>query len=317
MNKRYLLLLASLFFFSGCSSDETVVQGYIEGDLIYQSSSQSGTLQALAVHRGQTVKTGDLLFTLDPYPQSLQFEQAQAELASAEATLHDMELGLRPDEIKEIEADIASTKAAINYYQKEVKRYENLSQLNYAPKSAYDEKYYQYHQNKAQLERLQASLDLAHLGNREYVIAAQKELIEANQKNVASMGWNVSQKTISSAGDGIIVDTYYKPGEWVNAGQAVTSLQTPENVFIIFFVGEAQLAQVHIGDTVMVKRDNDQKSVPATVTYISSEAEYTPPVIYSESMRKKLVYEIRASFNNDIALQFHPGQPVDVTLHGE
>ncbi|MCD8524253.1 MAG: HlyD family efflux transporter periplasmic adaptor subunit [Gammaproteobacteria bacterium] len=285
--------------------------------MIYQSSSQSGTLQTLAIHRGQTVKTGDLLFTLDPYPQSLQLEQAQAELAGAEATLHDMELGLRPDEIKEIEADIASTKAAIDYYQKEVKRYESLAQLNYAPKSTYDEKYYQYHQNKAQLERLQASLNLGHLGNREYVIATQKEAIDANQKNVASMQWNVSQKTVSSAGDGIIVDTYYQPGEWVNAGQAVTSLQTPENVYVIFFVGEAELSRLHIGDTVMVKRDNHQKPVSATVSYMSSEAEYTPPVIYSESMRKKLVYEIKASFNNDIALEFHPGQPVDVTFHGE
>jgi len=317
MKKRCFMLLAPVFFFSGCSSDETVVQGYIEGDLIYQSSSQSGTLQTLAIHRGQAVKTGDLLFTLDPYPESLQFEQAQAELASAEATLHDMELGLRPDEIKEIEADIASTKAAINYYQKEVKRYQSLSQLNYAPKSAYDEKYYQYHQNKAQLERLQASLDLGHLGNREYVIAAQKETIQATEKNVASMQWNLSQKTVLSAGEGMIVDTYYKPGEWVNAGQAVTSLQTPENVYAIFFVGEVELAQLHIGDTVTVKRDNDQKALPATISYISSEAEYTPPVIYSESMRKKLVYEIRASFNKNVALEFHPGQPVDVRFHGK
>lgn len=317
MKRWSIILFISIIVLTACSKKQEIVQGYVEGNLIYQSSSQSGILTALKVQRGQSVQAGDELFALDPYPQVFQLAQAQAELASAQATLQNMERGLRPDEIKEIEADIVSTKAAIQYYQKEVKRYQDLSQQDYVPKSAYDEKNYQYHQNKAQLDRLQASLSLGRLGEREYAIKAQKQNVLSNEKEVAIMQWNASQKTVFSAGTGIVFDTYYKPGEWVAVGQPVVSLQMPENMYIIFFVSETSLARLHVGDLVSFSCDSFESSSTAKINYIASEAEYTPPVIYSELMREKLVYEVRASLKKEEALKFHPGQPIDVALNGK
>ena len=312
------IVLSSACLLSACSnSSDNIVQGYVEGDLIYFSSSQSGALATLNINRGQNVNANELLFSLDSQPQSFQLAQANAELASEQATLKDLELGLRPDEIEEIEADIASTQAAITYFEKETKRYEDLSKLNYASKSAYDDKLYQYQQNVAQLKKLQASLRLGRIGDREYKIAAQKQKVTAAAANVESLQWNNTQKTVSTNIAGQIFDTYYKPGEWITAGQAVASLQTPENIYIIFFVGESQLGAVQIGSKVAFQCDDCKNPISATINYISSEAEYSPPVIYSENMREKLVYEVRAAIPKDIALQYHSGQPVDVALNGK
>ena len=318
MKKFLVAALISASLLASCSNDDNnVVQGYIAGDLIYEASSQSGILTRLDVQRGQAVKEGQTLFELDPAPQSYALTQANDELESAKATLQDMELGQRPDEIEEIENDIASTKAAIQYYQAEMSRYKQLSQQNYASKSSYDEKLYLYEQNTALLKKLEASLRLAKTGNRDNQIEAQKQTVLAATENVAIMQWNKAQKTVATSTAGLVFDTYYRRGEWIPAGQAVASIQTPENIYVVFFVSEAQLGKVQVGDTVAFQCDSCKSPTPATINYISSEAEYTPPVIYSESMREKLVYEVHAIMKKEVALQYHPGQPVDVALNGK
>jgi len=310
--------LVCLLALSACSnSDDNRVQGYIEGELIYLSSSQSGALKRLDVQRGDRIKVEQALFQLDAQPESDTFVQAQAQLASDQATLQDMSLGQRPEEIEETKADIQSTQAAITYYAAQKHRYEQLAKLDYAAKADYDESIYQYEINTAALKRLQAELALGYQGQRQYQLEAQQQTVKAADAGVAIAQWHSAQKTVTSSASGVVFDTYYKLGEWVPAGQPVLSLQAPENIDVIFFVSETQLGHIHLGDTIAFACDACKSPAQATIDYISSSAEYTPPVIYSEDMRSKLVYEVRASIPNALALQYHPGQPVDVALNGQ
>src|SRR5256885_2356072 len=82
------------------------------------------------------------------------------------------------------------------------------------------------------------------------------------------------------AAPAVVEDTYYRVGEWVAPGAPVVSLLPPENRFVRFFVPEAIVAQLKVGQAVQVHRDN-AASVAATVTFIAPRAEFTPPVIYS------------------------------------
>ena len=79
-----------------------------------------------------------------------------------------------------------------------------------------------------------------------------------------------------------------------------------------FFVPEGRLAEVHIGDRVRLVCDNCPADLAATVSFISPQAEYTPPVIYSESIRAKLVYMAEARPSPEQAAMINPGQPVAV-----
>jgi HlyD family secretion protein len=88
----------------------------------------------------------------------------------------------------------------------------------------------------------------------------------------------------------------------------------PANVKVRFFVPEPLLGTLWVGRTVVLRCDGAASAVPAKVTYISAESEYTPPVIYSNETRSKLVYLIEARPDPAQARNLHPGQPVVVAL---
>ena len=98
----------------------------------------------------------------------------------------------------------------------------------------------------------------------------------------------------------------------MTAGAPVVSLLPPENIFVRFFVPEAAIATMHRGDPVAGACDACTAGLPATISFISPQAEYTPPLIYSESSKGKLVFLIEARPRPDQAAQFNPGQPVEV-----
>jgi HlyD family secretion protein len=106
-------------------------------------------------------------------------------------------------------------------------------------------------------------------------------------------------------------ETYYVQGEWVPAGRPVVSLLPPGNLKIRFFVPESALGSMRLGRTVLVDCDGCGRRLEATVNWIATKAEYTPPLIYSRDQRHKLVFMVEARLAPGPAA-LHPGQPVDV-----
>jgi len=310
----FLLIIASGLLFA-CSDNDSVVQGYIEGEYTYVASNQSGHLTHLAVQRGQSIQANTLIFELETNPEKDQVAQAAAELASAKATLSDMKLGSRQEEIDEILADIALTDSAIDFYGKQIQRYKNLADQSYGTVEDYDEKQFRYQAALAKKANYQAGLALAKQGDRVEQIAAQADVVEQAQTKLDEAQWRLQQKQQKAPVSGVVFDTYYVQGEWVAQGQAVASILAPENVQVVFFVSEPTLPKIAVGNTVSIQCDQCQPA-KATINYISNENEYTPPVIFSEDMRDKLVYEVKATLPKDVALHYHPGQPIDVVLSG-
>lgn len=317
MKKLLAVTALSVPLLISCSSpNEDVVQGYIEGDYTYIASAESGNISDLLVTRGDAVELDQALAILDSQPQSDQLMQAQAQLASSQATLKDMTLGERPEEIEQIQANVEAMQAATIYYKSEAERYQDLSTQDYATKSDYDEAIYQYGVSSAKLKGYEAQLALAYQGQREGQIEAQQQLVQANVANVAVAQWREAQKTLVSPVSGVVNDTYYVNGEWVSAGQAIASVLSPENIHIVFFLSQEIIGGIKVGDKVSFQCDGCKNPTLATINYIANQVEYTPPVIYSEDMRDKLVVEVQASIAKKKALDFHPGQPVDVSLSG-
>src|SRR5208283_1505784 len=111
---------------------------------------------------------------------------------------------------------------------------------------------------------------------------------------------------------GLVFDTLYRPGEWVAAGRPVVALLPPENVKVRAFVPETRVGAIHPGDPVRVTVDGMAEPFLGKVSFISPQSEYTPPVIYSEESRGKLVFMVEMVFDAATAGNLHPGQPVDV-----
>src|SRR5262249_26600936 len=124
--------------------------------------------------------------------------------------------------------------------------------------------------------------------------------------------WDLAQQHRTAPQTGLVFDTLYRPGEWVAAGRPVVVLLPPENIKVRAFVPQTQVGAVKVGQGVRVFVDGVPDPFTGKVSYISPRAEYTPPVIYSRESRAKLVFMIEAVFDPQVAVNMHPGQPVDV-----
>ena len=142
---------------------------------------------------------------------------------------------------------------------------------------------------------------------------AAKQRLDQAQAAVAQAQWRLDQKSVKSPASGLVQDTLFVVGEWVPAGSPVVSLLPPANIKVRFFIPEPQLAQFKIGQALQIGCDGCAK-IQAQLSYIASQAEYTPPVIYSNEARAKLVYRAEARLAPEDAVKLHPGQPVDIVI---
>jgi HlyD family secretion protein len=127
--------------------------------------------------------------------------------------------------------------------------------------------------------------------------------------------WAFDQKQQFAPTNAVVHDTLYRQGEWVAAGSPVVVLLPPENLKVRFFVPQEKLPEIKIGQAVSIRCDGLARAVNATINYISTQAEYTPPVIYSRETRANLVFMIEAKISPADAPDVRPGQPADVSLN--
>jgi HlyD family secretion protein len=138
--------------------------------------------------------------------------------------------------------------------------------------------------------------------------------VESQTAALDKARWSLDQKQQFAPTNALVQDILYRVGEWVAAGNPVVELLPPTNIKVRFFVPETVLPRIKPGQIVSVTFDGGQHAHSATVNYISTQAEFTPPVIYSRENRAKLVYMIEAKFSPADAADLRPGQPVDVGL---
>ena len=138
--------------------------------------------------------------------------------------------------------------------------------------------------------------------------------VSVQQAALEKSKWSFAQKQQFAPTNAQVHDTLYRQGEFVAAGNPVVVLLPPENVKVRFFVPQEKLPQIKVGGTVSVKPDGAAHPFSATVNYISTQAEYTPPVIYSRETRANMVFMIEAMFSPADAADLRPGQPVDVEI---
>jgi HlyD family secretion protein len=122
----------------------------------------------------------------------------------------------------------------------------------------------------------------------------------------------LARRRLTSPVTGIVQQVYFRPGETVLPGRPIIAMLPPGNIKLRFFVPEALLPRIAIGDRVHVTCDGCQRSLEAAVTFIANSAEFTPPVIYSLEERSKLVFLVEARPAQPENLRV--GQPVSVSV---
>lgn len=310
---QFLMAMALLTGVAGCKPGESgILQGYVEGEYLYVASPLAGELEKLHVKRGDEVKEGALLFELDNIPEKAALEEAERRLNQARATLEDVKKGRRPSEMAALEAQLGQARAALTFAETELKRQQQLSGTGATSKDDLDRAVNLHDQNKHRVAQLVAELETARLGQRDDQITAAEAEVKARAATLDKAKWDLAQKQQKATKSGVVFDTLYREGEWVAAGRPVVALLPPANIKVRTFVPETEIGGVHQGDKMEVTVDGAGAPVVGTVSFVSPEAEYTPPVIYSRESRSKLVFMIELVFDAEVAAKLHPGQPVDV-----
>jgi HlyD family secretion protein len=315
IGNRYLPLLAALVTLTGCSGKQPPrYQGYVEGEFVHVASSVGGRLDHLLVTEGQRVSAGTPLFALESENEAAARRQARQHLSAAEAQLEDLRSGKRPQELDVIRAQLAQAVAEEKRSSADRVRDEALYKAEVIPRARLDETRARAESDAARTRELKNQLDVAGLSARDEQIKAQAANVAAARAALEQADWMLHQKAVSALGAALVFDILYREGEWVQAGSPVVRLLPPENIKVRFFVPETVVGTLFIGKDAVLHCDGCPADIPAKVTYISTVSEYTPPIIYSNETRSKLVYMIEARPSADKAPDLHPGQPVEVRM---
>jgi HlyD family secretion protein len=310
------LAIASFATLSACSGNTPgMYQGYVEGEFVHVGSGVAGRLERLAVQRGQNVETGAPLFNLESMQEGAAVKQAEEALAAAEAQLADLGTGRRSAEVDVVRAQLAQATAAERQSASQLARDTasleagGISQMQLEASRAKNDV------DAARVRELRGQLEVAELSGRPAQIQAQESQVAAARAATEQTRWRLEQTQMTAPQAGVVVDTLFREGEWVPAGSPVVRMLPPGNVKVRFFVPQPELNLVPVGQRVTIRCDGcTTAAVTATVTYVATEPEFTPPIIYSNETRSKLVYMVEARPSPQDGPSLRPGQPVEVVV---
>ena len=286
--------------------------GYAEVDLVYLASPTGGQLKTLQVQRGDAVQRDQALYALDTDSEDISARAAQAQQARASAQLTDLGKGRRPHEIQALQAQLDQANAALVVSSAQLRRHQELVKQGFASPAQLDELQAAQARDTAQVKQAQAQLAVARDQARPDTIDAARADVNAADAQLAQQQWVKAQKARTAPVKAVVFDVLYRVGEWVPAGAPVIALQPEHAVKVRFFVPQADLAGTKVGTRVSFGCDGCQPGT-AVIRYVSPQAEFTPPVIYSNESRGKLVYMVEATPEGGAGTPLKPGQPLTVT----
>jgi len=288
--------------------------GYAEGDYVYVAAALPGRLDSVAVRVGQSVSRGAPLFSLDAESEQLAQLEAAARASAAQAQASNLDSGRRSEELAVTQAQLAQARSAQTLAASDLQRQQQLLAQGFVTQARVDAAATSLSQARDRVAEFQAALQAARLPGRSGERTALRASAQAAQQALHQSQWRARQKQRVAPAAALVADVFYQPGEYVGAGQPVVSLLPPGNIKARFFVPVADLGGLRAGQAVTISCDGCGQPMAARISRIATQPEFTPPVIYSNAQRSKLVFMVEALPAPSQALALKPGQPLDVHL---
>jgi HlyD family secretion protein len=305
----WLPFAASLF--AGCGGGEIVGTGYVEGEYVLIAPVETAEIERLAVGRGDRVATGQTLAVLESRAAEIAVAEAAAALAEAHSRLANLQEGKRPEEIAVVEASLASALAQETEARRSFERQANLARTGIVTQAQLDDARTAFDMAGAKVNEVRANLDVMRLPARAHEIAAAQAGEARAKAALDAAKWRLAKRRLVAEQGGIVTDILRRPGEIAGPAQPVLTLLPDGAAKLRVFVGEAKRAAIAPGLRLAVSCTGCPAGLFARVTYVASDPEFTPPVLYSPDNREKLVYLVEATPESG---SLAPGQIVDVAI---
>jgi HlyD family secretion protein len=271
--------------------------------------------------------------------------QARATLAAREEYLTQLKSGSRPQEIRQAEAELRQAKATLDNAEADYNRMESLYGKNLIAEQQRDAARTNYQVAAQQYDAAQEKLALVKEGPRqEEIRRAQADVRQAKaaltevqageldivskRQQLATLEANVRRDraalamsraqlgytVLRSPQAGVVLRKHVEPGEIVAAGTPVVTIADLDNIWVKIYIPEPQLGRVKLGQAAEVTTDSYRGKVyRGKVTFINSEAEFTPKNIQTPEERVKLVFAVKIGLENPNQ-ELKPGMPADARI---
>lgn len=287
------------------------VSGNIETTEVDVGFKIAGRIVSISVQEGDWIEKGKVLAKLDDEDLRQRLELARATLRSAQARLKKLLAGSRPEELGEAEATLNQAKFDLENKQAHYERIKLLFEKGVIPKETLDNAEAGFKIAKASLQRVMENYKLVKEGPRSEDIEDARAQVEQAQASLKLAETQLSYTVLYSPISGTVLVKSGEMGEVVNPGTSILTLANIENVWLKAYIPETELSKVKWGQEVMVTTDlQPQKTYKGKISFISSQAEFTPKQIQTEKERVTLVYRIKIDIPNPDR-ELKPGMPAD------
>lgn len=289
----YLIPLIILLVACSSNDDEADAYGNFEVDTRYISSEVSGKLLSIPIEEGYQIDTGGIIARIDTTQLSLRKSQFKASIRAIKSRLQD------------VPVQLASLTERETILRKEIQRTSALLEDGAATKKQLDDLTGELHVIIRQLEATKSQLSTAN----QSILAEMEPL----QWQIRQLEDQIAKSTLTAPVGGTILEKFKEPGELIMLGQPVVKIGDLTQMTLRAYISGDQLGSLKIGQEVTVRADEPGgtlKNYQAKVSWISSEAEFTPKVIQTKEERTNLVYAVKFQIANDGFLKI--GMPGEV-----
>ncbi len=306
-----------IFGRSAAVSDDLTASGTleaVEADLGFQIP---GRIELITVREGDEVVRGTELARLDRSELTARRAAAVAQLAASRAVLTELQAGARAEEIAQGRAAVRAALRRLNDAQRELDRSRHLFDGGAISQQTLDNDQTVFEIAEADHEQSAESLRMLEAGPRQERIDAQIASVRHAEATVAQIDATLTNTTIVAPFDGIVTIRHREPGEIVAAGTPVLTLMNPDERWVRVYLRQDVVGRVSLGDSATMTADSYlDRSYRGEVTFISSEAEFTPRNVQTTAERVKLVFEVWVGVTEDPTFDLKPGLAADVRIHG-
>ncbi len=308
-------LLAAVLI-GGCTGKaaegELRASGHVEATDVRVSSKVAGRLRAVRVHEGDVVDAGAEIARVDPVDVELAMRVARADRDQADAQHRLLLAGARVEEIAEARAGVAQAQADLTAAEKDLARARELLARGSATAKARDDAQARRDVAGGRADAARERLRKLETGARTEEIDAARARLAAAEARVAQLEQQLADTTVVSPLAGVVTEKVAEAGEQVAPGAPIAVLTDLSNAWLSVYVPEPDLDWIKVGQEARVRTDGGTER-RGRITFVASQAEFTPKNVQTRDERVKLVFKVKITLDNADGL-FKPGMPAEAVL---
>ena len=289
-----------------------VASGHVEATEVRVAPEVGGRVVALSVGEGDRVGAGQEIARIDATDTRLALDGARADRHAADAELRLRRAGARHEEIAEAVAVVAQADAELQAAQQDLDRLQRLLDLGSGTPKSRDDALARRDVAAGRLAAARERRNRLRAGSRREEIEAARGRVQATDARIAQLEEALDDTRVTSPAAGIVTDTLVEEGEIVAPMSPLVLVVDLEHAWLTVYVPGPDLGRIRIGQGVQVETD-DGTVRPGRITFVASQAEFTPRNVQTRDERVTLVYRVKIALDNRDGF-YKPGMPAEARV---